>query len=102
MREKDTTHSGKSRKATSKNFKKSMQNRLQRIGGQIRGINRMINEDVYCDEVLNQVMAVESALLSVRNMVFREHLESYVLEEIRKGNNEIIDDLMKSIKRMGL
>ena len=47
----------------SEEFKKSMKNRLNRIEGQIRGINRMIQEDVYCDDILNQMAAVQSVHL---------------------------------------
>jgi DNA-binding FrmR family transcriptional regulator len=81
-------------------FKKAMQNRLNRIEGQIRGINRMIQEDIYCDDILNQITAVQSALVSAGEKLLDAHIKSCVVEQIQNGNTEIIDELMITIKKM--
>ena len=81
-------------------FKRSMQNRLNRIAGQINGVNRMIQEDVYCDDILNQITAVQSALIAAAEMLLEAHLKSCIVEQIQKGDVEKIDELMKTIKKM--
>ena len=67
-------------------FKKSMQNRLNRIEGQIRGINRMIQEDIYCDDILNQMAATQSALTSAAEMLLEAHLKSCIVQQIQQGD----------------
>lgn len=81
-------------------FKKAMQNRLNRIIGQIKGVNRMIQEDIYCDDILNQITAVQSALMAAGEMLLEAHLKSCIVEQIQKGDVEKIDELMKTIKKM--
>lgn len=80
--------------------KKKLVNRLNRIEGQISGIARMIEEDQYCDDVLTQISAVRSALGSVAEMLFKAHLNTCILEQIRSGSDEIMDELQATIKRM--
>ena len=80
--------------------KSNLVSRLNRIEGQIRGINRMIREDVYCDDVLNQVSSVESALNGVRKLLLEAHIRSCVVEQIENGQYEVIDELMLTIGKM--
>lgn len=72
--------------------------RLNRIIGQLNGIKSMLDENRYCGDVLIQVSAAESALRTLGYMILRDHLESCVTEEIKKGNTEIIDETMNLIK----
>ena len=81
-------------------LKKDFTNRLNRIEGQIRGVNRMINEDVYCDDILVQISAVQSALTSVSRLILDAHMKSCVVEQIQDGKTEIIDEVMKTINRL--
>jgi DNA-binding FrmR family transcriptional regulator len=74
--------------------------RLRKIEGQVRGIARMVEADVYCDEVLNQITAVEAALSGVRRLLLEAHIRSCVVEQIEEGRHEVIDELMKTIGRM--
>jgi len=84
----------------SEEFKKGMKNRMNRIEGQIRGINRMIQEDVYCDEILNQIAAVQSALISSGEVLLDAHIKSCIVENIQAGKLEAVDELMVTIKRL--
>ena len=81
-------------------FKTGMKNRLNRIEGQIRGINRMIQRDVYCDEILNQIAAVQSALVSVGEALLDAHIKSCIVENIQAGKLEAVDELMVTIKKL--
>jgi DNA-binding FrmR family transcriptional regulator len=81
-------------------FKKDMKNRLNRIEGQIRGINRMIQEDVYCDDILNQMTAIQSALISAGEVLLEAHIKSCIVDQIQEGKIEAVDELMQTIKKM--
>ncbi len=89
---KSTPHSDK--------IKSNMVSRLNRIEGQIRGIRGMIEKDVYCDDILNQIAAVQSALNSVGKMVLEGHMKSCLVERIQQGDNEIIDELLKTMNKL--
>ena len=62
--------------------------RLRRIEGQVRGIARMVDEDVYCIDVLTQVSAVTRALQAVALGLLEDHLGQCVTEAVRKGGDE--------------
>ncbi|MBN2325497.1 MAG: metal-sensitive transcriptional regulator [Spirochaetes bacterium] len=81
-------------------LKGELLDRLARIEGQIRGISRMVDEDVYCDDILNQITAVHSALSSARNLLLENHIKHCVRESIERREYEIIDELMGTLKRM--
>ena len=74
--------------------------RLRRIEGQVRGIAGMIERDVYCDDILNQITAVEAALGGVRRVLLEAHIRSCVVEQVREGRDEVVDELMRTIGRM--
>lgn len=74
--------------------------RLNRIEGQIRGIKGLIEKDTYCDGVLNQIAAVQSALNGVGKMLLAEHLKSCVVERIQDGEVEVIDELLKTMNTL--
>lgn len=81
-------------------FKKGMKNRMNRIEGQIRGINRMIQEDVYCDDILNQIAAVQRALISAGEVLLDAHIKSCIVEQIQDGKLEAVNELMETIKKL--
>jgi CsoR family transcriptional regulator, copper-sensing transcriptional repressor len=91
---------GKKTAHHSDKMKKELISRLNRIEGQIRGISRMISEDVYCDDVLNQISSVNSALSGVKRLLLEAHLKSCVVEQIQKGETEVIDEVLKTIEKM--
>jgi DNA-binding FrmR family transcriptional regulator len=84
----------------SEKIKKNLTNRLNRIEGQIRGITKMIDDDIYCDDVLNQIASVEAALKGVKKSLLEAHLKSCVIEQIENKEYEIIDELITTIGRM--
>lgn len=84
----------------SENIKGNLQNRLNRIEGQIRGVKSMIERDTYCDDVLNQIAAVQSALNSVGKLLLEAHIKSCIIERIQAGEEEVIDELLITVKKL--
>lgn len=80
--------------------KKDLSVRLNRIEGQIRGIGKLVSDDVYCDDVLNQIASVESALKGVRKILLENHIKSCIVDQIREGKSDVIDELMETINKM--
>ena len=68
--------------------------RLRRIEGQVRGLQKMIEEDRYCADVLTQISSVHEALRSVGKELMRNHLKHCATAAIREGNTEIYDELL--------
>ena len=84
----------------SEELKKDFRDRLNRIEGQVRAVNRMIAEDVYCNDILNQISAVQSALTSVSKLILEAHMKSCVVDQIQEGKIEVIDEVMKTINKL--
>ncbi|MDK7300551.1 copper-sensing transcriptional repressor CsoR [Staphylococcus hominis] len=72
----------------SEQVKLNLKSRLNRIEGQVKAINRMIDEDVYCDDVLTQIRATRSALNSVATKLLEHHMKSCIMEKINQGTEE--------------
>ena len=68
--------------------------RLRRIEGQVRGLQKMIEEDRYCADVLTQISSVHEALRSVGKALMRNHLKHCATAAIKDGNAEIYDELL--------
>ena len=79
---------------------KQLKNRLNRMIGQLNGIGKMLDENRYCGEVLTQVAAVESALQSFGYQLLQEHMETCMVEEIGRGNLEVIEEAVELIKKL--
>ena len=80
--------------------KKDLQDRLRRIEGQVRGIQRMVEEDTYCIDVLTQVNSATSALRSVGMGLLDEHVRHCVTESIETGNgDEKVEELLAAVAR---
>ncbi|MCM1339520.1 MAG: metal-sensitive transcriptional regulator [Muribaculaceae bacterium] len=82
--------------------KKRLCARLNRIGGQVQGINRMIEQDRECIEILNQIVSTQSALKGVWKQVVQGHLQHCVSEamENHKTGNELIEELVEHIEKL--
>ena len=80
--------------------KKNLVTRLNRIEGQIRGIKSLIEKDTYCDDVITQISATQSALNSVGKLLLEGHLRTCVVERIQEGDEEIIDELLITVQRL--
>ncbi len=77
--------------------------RLRRIEGQIRGIQRMIEEEKYCVDILNQLHSIVGAISRVEDKIFRKHLEGCVAQ-VLEGKSELekhkkMDEIMVLLKR---
>lgn len=77
-----------------------LQNRLKRMVGQLNGIGKMLEDNRYCGDILVQVAAVESALQAFGYLVLQDHLETCVVEEIQKGNLQIVEEAVELIKKL--
>lgn len=75
-------------------------NRCSRIEGQVRGIKGMIEKDVYCDDILNQIAAVQSALNALSRVILERHMKTCLIDRIQSGENEVIDELMVTVEKM--
>ena len=79
---------------------KKLMNRLNRIEGQIRGIQRMVESNAYCPYILIQVSAAGSALNSFSRELLASHIRSCVADDIRSGNDETIEELVKLTQKL--
>lgn len=62
--------------------------RLKIIEGQIRGLQRSVEKDVYCVDVINQSLAVKQALSSVEDLLLERHLATHVAEQMKAGKEK--------------
>ena len=79
---------------------KKLVNRLSRIEGQIRGIKGMIEKDAYCIDILSQSAAVSAAINSFNKELLGSHIRSCVVQDIRDGKDETIDELVGMIQKL--
>lgn len=89
----------KTKERTEKEYK-DLLNRLSRIEGQVRGVKGMLERDAYCVDILNQVSAINSALNSFNKVLLGNHIRSCVVENVRSGNDEVIDELVKTMQKL--
>ena len=75
-------------------------NRLSRIEGQVRGVKKMLESDAYCTDILVQVAAVNAALNSFSKVLLANHIRTCVADDIRKGNDETIDELVDVLQKL--
>jgi DNA-binding FrmR family transcriptional regulator len=80
--------------------KRELMNRLKRIEGQVRGLERMLEEDAYCPDILVQASAVNSALNSFSRTLLASHLRTCVTGDIRAGREDAVDELMETLKKL--
>ena len=79
---------------------KDLINRLNRIEGQIRGIKGMIEKDAYCTDILTQVSAVSAALNSFNRVLLSNHIKTCVINDIREGKEETVDELLVTPQKL--
>lgn len=79
---------------------KSVLDRLNRIEGQIRGIKNMIENNTYCDDVINQIEASRSALHSVQIILLESHIKNCVVDQLQHGDTDVIEEVLKTIKKL--
>ena len=79
---------------------KDLMNRLKRIEGQVRGLQKMLENDAYCPDILVQVSAVNSALNSFSKILLASHMKTCVVDDIREGREETIDELVETLQKV--
>ena len=80
--------------------KKKLLNRLARIEGQIRGLEKMVEEDRYCMDVLTQSSAISSAMNSFNKEVLINHIRNCVTANIKAGNDEIVEEMLGMLQKL--
>ena len=87
-------------KSESEKEYKDLVSRLNRIEGQIRGIKGMLEKDAYCTDVLIQVEAVKAAMNSFTKVLLSNHIKSCVIEDIKAGKEETVDELVATLQKL--
>lgn len=80
--------------------KKALLTRLKKVEGQIRGIEKMVEEDLYCPDILTQVAAATSALNSFNKVLLSTHIKGCVKTDIKNGDDESIDELCALLQKL--
>ena len=91
--------SHKTKERSDREFRDLM-NRLKRIEGQVRGLQGMLEKDAYCTDILVQVSAVNAALNSFSRVLLSNHLHTCVAENVRAGNDEVLDELTVLMQKL--
>lgn len=82
-------------------FKRKLEARINRIEGQIRGIGKMLVNKIGCDDVLNQISSVKSALNGVSKLILESHIRNCIVNDIKAGSeDEIISELVQTLNKM--
>ena len=80
--------------------KKKLMNRLNRIEGQIRGIQKMLENDAYCNDILVQSSAVSAAMNAFNKELLSSHIHSCVVRDIQEGKTEVVDELVNTLQKL--
>lgn len=91
---------GNKRKHREEKEYKDLIHRLNRIEGQVRGVKKMVEDECYCSDILTQVSAIQSALNGFNKVLLSNHIKSCVVDDIRNGNDEVVDDLLKTLQKL--
>ena len=78
----------------------SLVHRLNRIEGQIRGIRGMVENEAYCPDILVQSAAVTAAMNAFNRELLANHIRTCVADDIRAGNDEVVDELLKTLQKL--
>ena len=95
----DEELSGKT-KERSDEEKKDLIHRLNRIEGQIRGIRRMVEEGVYCTDILTQVAAANCAMNSFSKVMLSNHIRTCGARDLKEGNEESVEELVALLQKL--
>ena len=79
---------------------KMLLNRLSRIEGQVRGVRKMVENDAYCVDILTQVSAIQAALNAFNRELLANHIRTCVIDDIRNGNDAIVDELVQTLQKL--
>lgn len=76
---------------------KKLTNRLNRIEGQVRGVKKMLENDAYCIDILTQVSAIQAALTGFSKELLAEHMKTCVVEDIKDGKEDTMEELLNVV-----
>lgn len=79
---------------------KDLIHRLNRIEGQVRGVKGMVENESYCVDILTQVTAIQSALNAFNRVLLSNHIKSCVVEDIKSGKEDVIDELLVTLQKL--
>lgn len=83
-----------------KETKTGVTNRLRRVEGQIRGLQKMVDEDKYCIDIITQSSAIRSALSAVEDLMLENHLSEHVINQMKQGQeNKAISEIINVFKK---
>ena len=80
--------------------KKALINRLKCLEGQVRGLEKLIEDDAYCNDILQQSMSAASAIDGFNQELLGYHVKGCVTEGIKNGDEEIVDELLKTVRKL--
>ncbi len=100
MNENERTMTATHHHARSEKQQKSLLARLKKIEGQIRGLERMVENDTYCPDILIQVSAVTSALNSFNKELLACHIKGCVTDDIREGREGTVEELVAVLQKL--
>lgn len=86
-------------KKRDKSEKEKLINRLNRIVGQLNGIKKMIEDERYCSEIINQLSAVDKAVKSLANNMLDTHMHTCMIANIKNDNYSDVDEIVDLFKR---
>ncbi len=79
---------------------RNIKTRLNRIVGQINGVNKMVDDNRYCSDILIQIAAIENALKEVGFLILKDHMMSCVASDIKEGNLSSLEEAIDISKRL--
>ena len=79
---------------------KDLMNRLKRIEGQVKGVQRMLEDNAYCPDIMVQVSAINNALNGFNKVLLAEHLKTCVVDDIKAGREDTIEELTETLKKV--
>lgn len=83
-----------------KEIKKNVGHRLKIIEGQIKGLQKMVDENTYCVDIITQTSAVKQALSSVEDVMLKNHLSTHVVEQMKSGKHKLATDEILSVYKL--
>ena len=89
----------KTKKRSEKEYK-SLIHRLNRIEGQVRGIKGMLERNAYCTDILVQSSAISAALNAFNRDLLANHIRTCVVDDVRAGKDEVIDELVATLQKL--
>ena len=79
---------------------RTLQNRLSRIEGQVRGVRGMVERDAYCVDILTQVAAISAALNAFNRELLANHIRTCVATDLKEGRDEVVDELLETLEKL--